>query len=90
MPVCPGAYIDSTPSAGTIRKPNSPGFIAYLGHSVGVGAVGDLGRARAVGLVRGNDLGGVLGHIGGSRVSWVAGRDASDEGSGSDSEIHFG
>ncbi len=60
----------------------------YLGDSVGVGAIGDLGRTRAVRLVRSNDLGGV-GHIGGSRVGRVAGRDASDEGSSSKSELHF-
>lgn len=42
---------------------------SYLSDSVGVGAVGDLGGARAVGLVGGNDLGGVGGSVRSSRRS---------------------
>lgn len=87
MSLYPVTYVRSNTLPRTTRL-NSPGCVAYLSDSVGVSAVGDLGRARAVGLVRGNDLSGV-GHIGGSRVGRVTGRDASDQGSSSDSELHF-
>lgn len=73
----------------TIRdRVTQPAGIAYLGDGVGVGAVGDLGRTRAVRLVSSDNLGGV-GHIRGSRVGSVASVGASGEGNSSNGELHF-
>lgn len=89
VPVDPGAGFHlSTPSTSTTKQSSSSEFLSYLGDRVGVGAIGDLGRAWAVGLVRGNNLGGVR-DVGSGRVGRVAGRNASDEGSNSDGELHL-
>lgn len=88
VPICPVLGVQFSQRFGSRLWATKFGGDPYLGDSVGVGAIGDLGRTRAVRLVRSNDLGGV-GHIGGSRVGRVAGRDASDEGSSSKSELHF-
>lgn len=60
-------------------------YNSYLSDGVGVGAVGDLGGARAVRLVRGNNLSGVRGSVTGR----VGGRNASGESNSGNSELHF-
>lgn len=62
---------------------------SYLSDGVGVGAIGDLGGARAVGLVRGNDLSGVLSGVGRGVGNRVGGRDASGESNSGNGELHF-
>ena len=69
--------------------PYAPIAIAYLSDRVGDSAVCDLGRARAVRLVGGNDLSGVLGSVGGRVSGRIRGRDASGESNSGNSELHF-
>ena len=56
-----------------------------LRDSVGSSAVGQGGGTRAVGLVRGDDLGGV----GSVTTDGVRGRDAGGEGKGSSEGLHL-
>ena len=62
--------------------------ITNLRDRVGAGAVGQGGRTRAVGLVRGDDLGGV-GNVTTDGVRAGTGSDASGEGEGSSEGLHL-
>ena len=72
------------PPASSVTTPSVQK--AYLGHGVGVVAVGDLGWLGAVGGERGKDLGDD------GDAAGAVGRDAEDGGSedGEGGELHFG